>query len=99
MPAFTLRQSDEFAAQLDHLKTSPDLEKRYKAVAKCIRLLAENPKHPSLNTHKFDSLTGANGEEVFEAYAQNRTPGAYRVFWHYGPNKAEITLISVTSHP
>lgn len=44
-----------------------------------------NLRHPSLNTHKYDTLNGPNGEDVFESYAQNKTPGAYRVFWHYGP--------------
>ena len=27
---------------------------------------------------------GRNGEKAFEAYAQQRTPSAYRVFWFYG---------------
>jgi hypothetical protein len=99
MASFTLHQTSEFSTQLAQLKSSPALLKQYKAVSKCIRFLAENPKHPSLNTHKYSSLTGANGEEVFEAYAQNKTPGAYRVFWHYGPSKREITLIAVTAHP
>ncbi len=30
---------------------------------------------------KFDGMIGPNGEEVFEAYAENNTPGAYRIFW------------------
>ena len=54
-----------------------------------------NPRHPSLNTHKFTSLSGAQGEEVFEAYAENNTPSAYRIFWHYGPNKQQITIIAM----
>ena|SRR6187431_1077544 len=99
MPSFALHQTVEFAAQLEHLRTSPDLEKRYRAVCKCIRLLADNPRHPGLNAHKFSSLSGANQEEVWEVYAENKTAGAYRVFWHYGPGRALITLIAVTPHP
>ena len=58
-----------------------------------------NLRHPGLHTHEFESLTGANGAKVFEAYAENRTPGAYRVFWCYGPAKGEITVIAIAEHP
>lgn len=37
--------------------------------------------------------------KVFEAYAQNRTPGAYRIFWCYGPQKTQITVLAITPHP
>ena len=37
--------------------------------------------------------------KVFEAYAQHRTPGAYRVFWCYGPGPGEITILAITPHP
>ena len=66
---------------------------------KALRYLESNPRHPSLNTHKYSSLAGINGEEVFEAYAENHTPGEYRIFWHYGPSKNIITIISIVPHP
>jgi hypothetical protein len=64
-------------------------------------LLAENPRHPGLQTHEFRSLEHPfnPNDKVFEAYAQNRTPGAYRVFWCYGPANSEITIIAITPHP
>jgi hypothetical protein len=53
-----------------------------------------------------DVLHGPNGEEVFEAYAQNETPGAYRVFFLYGPDRTEgkkriavLTIIAITPYP
>jgi hypothetical protein len=61
--------------------------------------LATISRHPSLNTHKFTTLQGPNGEEVFEAYAESKTPAAYRIFWHYGPGKHVITIIAITPHP
>jgi hypothetical protein len=85
--------------QLERLRLSPDLAARLKAVAKCLGYLQANPRHPGLSTHKYDDMLGPRGEEVFEAYAQNRTPGAYRVFWCYGPGKREITILAITSHP
>lgn len=73
----------------------------FKQVAKAVRLLAENPRHPGLNTHQFESITNPfdPAGKVFEAYAQNRTPGAYRIFWCHGPRHGEITIIAITPHP
>jgi hypothetical protein len=39
------------------------------------------------------------GEKVWEAYIQNNTPGAYRLFWCYGPGAGQITVIAMTPHP
>jgi hypothetical protein len=61
--------------------------------------LESNPRHPGLNTHKFTSISGPNGEDIFEAYAENQTPGAYRIFWFYGPGKNVITVVAITPHP
>ena len=73
----------------------------FKQVEKCVRLLLENPKHPGLQTHAYDSIVSpyAPNERVFEAYVQNRTPGAYRLFWCYGPAQGQITIIAITEHP
>jgi hypothetical protein len=73
----------------------------FKQVEKCVRLLLENPRHPGLNTHGYDSIDHPFDDEgkVFEAYVQNRTPGAYRLFWCYGPGKGEITILAITPHP
>ena len=70
-------------------------------VRKTLRLLFENPRHPGLQTHEFRSLPHPykKGEKVFEAYAQQHTPGAYRVFWCYGPKQGEITIVTITPHP
>lgn len=89
----------EAEGQLAGLDADKGLAKRLKAVRKTLGLMETNLRHPSLNTHKFDSLTGAKGEEVFESYAENRTPAAYRVFWHYGPTRGELTIIAITPHP
>lgn len=73
--------------------------KRYQKVLKTLALMETNLRHPSLNTHKYESLAGANGEEVFEAYVENKTPAAFRVFWHYGPSREVITILAITPHP
>lgn len=73
----------------------------FKQVLKCIDLLAASPRHPGLHTHEFHSIDNPfdPAGKVFEAYAPNRTPGAYRVFWCYGPDKGQITIIAITPHP
>ena len=81
------------------LKGDASRKKQYKAVKKTIELLAKNPRHNSLQTHEYMSLQGPDGEKVFEAYAEQKTPAAYRVFWYYGPSRGVITIIAITSHP
>ena len=73
----------------------------FKQVVKCVELLQANPRHPGLKTHEYHSIENPYDPDtkVFEAYVQNRTPGAYRIFWCYGQNKGEITIIAITPHP
>lgn len=96
---FEILFTNESEKQFFHLKDSPDLQKRFKAVRKTLGLMESNLKHPSLKTHKFTSLKAPNNEEVFESYAENNTSGAYRIFWYYGPNKKQITILAITAHP
>lgn len=91
--------SEKAKLQLADLQANTALAKRYKAVQKAIGLLQTNPRHPGLHTHKYSSLWGPCDEEVFEAYCENRTPGAYRLFWYYGPGKKAITILAITPHP
>ncbi len=82
-------------------RKSSKQEGLFKQVEKTLRLLMANPKHPGLRTHEYETIENPydKNEKVFEAYAQNETPGAYRVFWCYGPAKKEITIIAITPHP
>lgn len=84
---------------LRELKDFPNLEKRFKAVSKALKFLAENPRHPSLQTHQYLSLSGPNGEKVFEAYAEQDTPAAYRIFFYYGRSRGELVVFAITPHP
>ncbi len=84
---------------LKELETKPSKKNTLKSVQKTLGLMEVNLRHPSLQTHIFQSLTGPNGEKVFEAYAKQNTPGAYRVFWCYGPERKELTIIAITPHP
>lgn len=99
---FTPTADRQFAT----LRDSPSNAALFKQVRKAIGYLEIDPHHPSLHTHEFTSLSGAKGEKLFETYAQNNAPGAYRIFWHYGPDEAKgkkrnpvITIIAITRHP
>jgi hypothetical protein len=101
-----LRFTNEAAGQLQAIATDPAKKGLHKQVLKTLGLLELNTRHPGLNTHEYQSLVGANSERVWEAYAQNQTPGAYRVFFHYGPDDGSgkkririLTVIAITPHP
>ncbi len=115
--SFELRWTPSAIAAHDELKVAADKasasreksgrtksskqEGLHNQVVKTIALLSQDPRHPSLKTHKYTSLPHPfePNSSVFEAYVQNRTPGAYRVFWCYGPDKKCITILAITPHP
>jgi len=100
-----LRLTPSAQEALRELERAPHLAGILKQVRKTLALLETKspsrfPEHPY-----FRSLHGPQGEEVFEAYVQNQTPGAYRVFFYYGPDRIEgrrvpiLTIIAITPHP
>ncbi len=101
-----LQFTPEARRNLADLEKSAAKRGLLRQVRKTLGLLETNLRHPSLNTHPFRSLHGPAGEEIFEAYAQNDTPGAYRVFFLYGPDRMQgtrripvLTIIAITPHP
>lgn len=73
--------------------------KKHKKVLKCLGLLETNPKYPGLNSHRYEDYDDVYGEKIWESYVENNTPGAYRVFWHYGLEDGKITVVAITPHP
>ena len=98
---FELRFTPSARGSLTGLEKSPSKAGLVKQIKKSLGYLQTNPKHPSLNTHEYSSMSHPfhSKEKVFEAYAQNNTPSAYRIFWCYGPDKKQITIIAITPHP
>ncbi len=95
---FQLRFSEEAKSKLLKLEADKSKTAVLKQVRKVLGFMETNLKHPSLNTHKFYGISCALGE-VFETYAQNKTPGAYRIFWAYGPGKRKLYILDITPHP
>ncbi len=104
---FELQWTEEAKQNFNDLKADASRTKRYRAVRKALKFLAANPRHKSLQTHEYTSLKGPHGEKIFAAYAESKTPGAYRIFWRYGPDRrdgegrrtAVITVEAITPHP
>ena len=102
-----LRYTPTADEQLSRIESDPALKGVLKQVRKELGYLETNLRAKSLQTHKFESLTMRYKREVFEAYAQQDTPGAYRVFWHYGDDETDkngkripiITIVAITPHP
>lgn len=98
MGKFRLFFTPEAQAALAKLGKDPGAAKRFRAVRKTLGLLERNPRHPSLQTHEYSKLSGPRGQKVFEAYAENKTPAAFRVFWFYGPEAGQMTIVAITPH-
>ncbi len=97
--SFKLRFTEKSEKELELLEKDASKFRHFKAVAKCLYFMQTNLKHSCLNTHKYDEISGPDGQEVFESYTENKTPGAYRIFWHYGPARKEITILRICKHP
>ena len=97
---FQIRLSEPANTGLAALRNDPSQAKRYRAVQKALRLLANDPRHPGLNTHQWKGKSCPHGDTLFEAYAENNTPGAYRIFFCYPPNERGVIEVSaITPHP
>jgi mRNA-degrading endonuclease RelE of RelBE toxin-antitoxin system len=68
-----------------------------KAIDKAVRLLANNPRHPSLNVRKAKNVKGKyaeGGNDVFIAYASKNL----RLTFEYGPKPGMIALRNCGHH-
>ena len=68
-----------------------------KAIDKAIKLLAANPRHPSLNVHKARNVKAKypeGGNSVFIAYAAK----GFRFTFEYGMEPGMITLRNCGHH-
>ncbi len=86
--SFHLRASDQYSKNIvKFLKTHPDLVELYK---KTIRLLAENPQHPSLRLHK---LSGK-----LKDYSSISINLKYRITIDFVIENEVIILIGISNH-
>ncbi len=91
-----VRFTAEAKTQYDQLPAA-----KLKKVKRALGYLQSNPRYPSLHTHVYGGYSNPydSNQPVFEAYAENVTPGAYRLFWCYGPERLQLTVLAITPHP
>jgi hypothetical protein len=105
--AFAIRMGvPEMAALWQDLSTRKlqgelDREERkfFKKLVKALGYLQENPRHNSLASHEIEDLTRKYGMKIFQSYLENHTPAAGRLFWAYGPDPGDITILAIEPHP
>jgi hypothetical protein len=95
----TLRFTAEAKSVLDDLAESPQYARKLKKVRNALARLEANPRHPGLNSHKYVSMRGEAGQDVWDSYVENSAPSAWRIFWHYGPEADQITIVTIGPHP
>ena len=71
----------------------------YRKWGKSMRTVSLNPMHPGLHTHEIPPLSKRYGMKVWQSYLENRNSNAMRMYWVYGPNPKEITIIGLEPHP
>ena len=90
---------DDLAARKLQGKLDKEEEKFFKKLVKVLGYLQQNPRHNSLQSHEIDDLSRKHGLKIFQSYLENNTPAAGRLFWAYGPEKEDITILAIEPHP
>ncbi len=76
-----------------------DEQDLYRKIRKALQHPEINPRHPGLKSHEIDALTEKYGVRIWESYLENKKAGARRMFWIYGPETKEITIVGIENHP
>ncbi len=74
-------------------------EELYKKWGNALKKLSDNPQYPSLRTHEIAPLSKRYGMKVWQSYLENKKSGARRMYWVYGPDQKDITIIGLEPHP
>ena len=64
-----------------------------------MKLLADDPMYPGLQTHEIKPLSKRYGMKVWQSYLENKNSGAMRMYSVYGPGQSDITIIGLEPHP
>ena len=77
---------------------------KLRKVRRALARLEQNPKHPGLASHPYESFPVDRDVKVWDSYVENNTPSAWRIFWRYGPDEPGadlpvITVLAITPHP
>ena len=109
MKPFAIRLGvPEMLAYWQHLSTgakegtlASDERQLFQKWGQAMAHLAMNPACPGLHTHEIPQLSKRydKGRKVFQSYLENRNSRAARMYWVYGPEHHDITVIGLEPHP
>lgn len=74
-------------------------EELYMKWGSSLKKLSVDPMYPSLHTHEIEPLSRRYGMKVWQSYLENKTSKARRMYWVYGPDQKDITIIGLEPHP
>jgi hypothetical protein len=77
---------------------------KLKKVRRALARLEQDPRHPGLHSHQYESFPVDKDVKVWDSYVENHVPSAWRIFWRYGPDDPDselpvITILAITPHP
>ena len=90
---------DDLLKKCTENTANKDEQLLFKKFGNCLRKLSTDSRYPGLKSHEIDELTNRYGMKVWESYLENKTSGAMRIFWVYGPDREDITIIGLEPHP
>jgi hypothetical protein len=100
---YKLRFAKRPSEVLDQLKSDPGQQARLRKVRKALGNLERDPRYPGLHSHHYESFPADRNVKVWDSYVENNTPGAWRIFWQYGPDEPDgtkvITVLFIGPHP
>ena len=78
-------------------------QNKLKKVRRALARLEQDPRHPGLASHQYESFPVDRDVKVWDSYIENKTPSAWRIFWYYGPDDPVsdlpvITVLAITPH-
>ena len=80
-------------------KNSKKDEELYMQWGSALKKLSVDPMYPSLHTHEIEPLSRRYRMKVWQSYLENKTSKARRMYWVYGPDQKDITIIGLEPHP
>ena len=89
----------DLTTKADQNKLKGEDKKLFKKLTKTFNHLRHNPKHRGLGTHEIKPLTQRYGFKVWQSNLENNRPAAGRLYWAYGPNRNEISVLGIEPHP
>ncbi len=90
---------NDITEEADNKTLRGEEKQLFKKLKKTLGHLRNNPRHPGHETHDIEALSKRYGFKVWQSYLENRKPAAGRLFWAYGPERKDITILGVEPHP